>query len=157
MKRLAFLVVLVVLIGVGCSRSDTSNSAGAQAGEAPGNDYVVRTPEVTVRSGEASSVRFSLSAKTPWKVNKEYPTKFLVMKSERQSGGKTDARLSLSRQTFHKDDFQWSGSDLELKIPMQASGVGVHDLRGKLLFSLCTTEKCVLKSHVMAWRVNIVN
>ncbi|HXS17840.1 MAG TPA: hypothetical protein VN764_11660 [Polyangiaceae bacterium] len=88
--------------------------------------------------GEPVKLLVTLSAKNGFKVNAEYPVKFRPV---------TAAGLLWAKETVGKDDGQVEKSKVVLPVELKLSQPGKFELAGKLSFSVCTEDRCLIEKR----------
>jgi hypothetical protein len=97
-----------------------------------------------VKVGEAFPVVVKLSALSGYKVNQEYPIKFAL----------EGANFSFNPAVLKKEQLTLAAKTAELKGQVTATAAGEHALQGKLSFSVCTEERCLIEKRELMVKVN---
>lgn len=156
------LGLLLALVTSGCNQNDAQAAAHAppaekkveQAPVAPtaGEQPVVLTKPSydedaftlslsgpsTAQVGESVKFVVTLSAKNGFKVNEEYPVKFRPV---------AGAGLAFAKETVGKEDGQVEKSKVVLPIEVKLSQPGKLEVSGKLSFSVCTDDRCLIEKR----------
>lgn len=91
-----------------------------------------------VSAGKTAVFQVVLEATNGYKVNPEYPLKFAVFESP---GAKA------SKATVRKEDAKVEGNRVDLPVTVTISTPGTHQVGGKLSFSVCTDERCLIEKR----------
>lgn len=102
-------------------------------------------PPEKVSSGQAALFQVILTAKSGYKVNDEYPIKFQLIETpgvtfEKSIVKKEDAKIEKTR------------AELPLNVTVQAKGAA--EVSGKLSFSVCTEERCLIEKRDLTVKVD---
>jgi len=99
---------------------------------------LVGPPEV--KRGEAFEFTVKLSARGGYHVNQEYTTKFKV----------AGEGFTFEPDVLSKEQLTLSEMNAELKGKAKVTAAGQKTLSGRLFFSLCTEEKCLIEKGDVA-------
>ena len=94
--------------------------------------------------GKSSSLRAVLTSKKPYKCNEEYPFKLKL---------KANPQLGLAESTIR--GMKISGATAQLSIPVVPKSAGKTTLRGKLYFSVCTDDRCLVERQDISLALNV--
>jgi hypothetical protein len=174
--RVEFVVALSLALPLGCkeskpgeARTDVAPEAAvmplvsapaveARGAEAPGTAgplsssleetafRIEFTAQPSVKVGEAFPILLKLAALNGYKVNQEYPLKFAL----------DGAQLAFDPAILKKEQLTLEPKTAELKGKATATAKGELTLHGKLSFSVCTDERCLIEKREVAVKVNAV-
>jgi hypothetical protein len=99
---------------------------------------------VNVKVGEPFAIALKLAAHGGYKVNQEYPIKFAL----------DGAQLTFDPAVLKKEQLTLELKKAELKGKATASAKGALTLHGKLSFSVCTDERCLIEKREVAVKVS---
>jgi hypothetical protein len=91
-----------------------------------------------IKSGETGELTITLTSKSPFHVNAEYPHRFKVATTK---GG------NAPKATVNVDSTRLKPTQLELSVPVVPAQVGSGELEGEFSFSVCTDEKCLMEKR----------
>ena len=94
--------------------------------------------------GKNSSLRAVLASKKPYKCNEEYPYKLKLQ---------ANPQLGLTESTIR--GMKISGANAQLNIPVVPKTAGKTTLRGKLYFSVCTDDRCLIERQDISLALNV--
>jgi hypothetical protein len=100
----------------------------------------LEAPEA-VAVGKPAEAKVILEAKDPYKVNQEYPIKLTL----RESSG-----LTFPSATVGKESVTLESKKAVLKVALTPKAAGKHELAGRLSFSVCTEERCLIEKRELA-------
>lgn len=100
----------------------------------------LEAPE-SVDAGKPAEAKVILEAKDPYKVNQEYPIKFAL----KESSG-----LTFPSATVGKESVTLEPKKAVLKVALTPKAAGKHELAGRLSFSVCTEERCLIEKRELA-------
>lgn len=89
-----------------------------------------------VKVGEEVALSLVLTAKGGFKVNVEYPLKFKLVPT---SG------IEVGQEVVGKDSGKIDDHQAELPIKVKATQSGALDVAGRLSFSVCTEDRCLIE------------
>ena len=119
-----------------------SEVAGEQASAQASYDEDAFTLTLTgpelAKVGEVVTVTVTLSAKNGFKVNDEYPVKFQFAET---------AGVAPQKAVVRKDDAQVEKSKVVIPAQVVFSKSGKHLVQGKLSFSVCTDDRCLIEKR----------
>lgn len=92
----------------------------------------------TIQAGVPLEFLVTLEAKGGYKVNDEYPLKFVVTET---------AAVKAEKSTVRKEDGKLEKTRAELPVHVTLSAPGEHQVGGKLSFSVCTDERCLIEKR----------
>lgn len=101
-----------------------------------------RVPD-SVAVGKDSMVSITLTPKTGWKINQEFPTKLKIV----APAGTSLKSASLSA----KDAKTFSKKSAEFQVAFSATAAGVKKFSGNMRFAMCTDTTCDPKKADLAW------
>jgi len=92
----------------------------------------------SAKVGESVKFVVTLSAKNGFKVNEEYPVKFRPA---------TVTGVVWAKEIVGKDDGQVEKSKVLLPVEVKLSQPGTFEVTGKLSFSVCTDDRCLIEKR----------
>src|SRR5690606_18913365 len=92
----------------------------------------------TIQAGVPLEFLVTLEAKGGYKVNDEYPLKFVVTQT---------AAVKAEKSTVRKEDGKLEKTRAELPVRVTLNAPGEHQVGGKLSFSVCTDERCLIEKR----------
>ncbi len=133
----------------------TTTKPGTKPGKKGGYKLLANTPEYTLKlvypanldTGKSATARVVLTAKTGWKLNKEYPTKLRIVSPEGTSVNKATQKRT--------DAVRWAEKSAEWQVEIKADAAGTKPFTGKFKFAVCTENTCDPKKELLAWVVNV--
>ena len=161
-------IVLGLAVAVGCDRADAQTSevvAQENHQEAPPVGGTETVPAQAAGQSSYNEEAFQLSfeappaakvgvpltlkvilvAKNGYKVNDEYPIKF---KFDENAGVKA------AKDTVRKEDAKLEKMRVELPMQVTIAGAGATSVSGRLSFSVCTEERCLIEKRDLKVNVN---
>lgn len=105
-----------------------------------GFDLSVEVPS-DAEVGKPTTATVVLEAKAPYKVNQEYPIKLTLSES---SG------LSFPSPRVGKEAVTLQDKKAFMKVELTPKSAGTHTLAGRLSFSVCTDERCLIEKRDLA-------
>ncbi len=153
------VVSCAALALLGCEKSDKSPSASekvaqvapspeAQPAASPGKpSYDENAFQLELRGPKAAKVgdtlelTIVLSAKNGYKVNAEYPVKFRFGQLQ---------GLKAEKAVVTKDDAKLEKMKVELPARVTVDQSGELTVKGKLSFSVCTDDQCLIEKRDLA-------
>src|SRR5262245_37631610 len=132
----------IALTAAGLTMVSGSVASDATAGETAlanleGDGYTIVVTDGSGKVGEETHVVVTIKAKAGFKVNEKYPTKLKL--HDAPSG------VELPKQVLKKDDGSFEGkSAFTFKVPVKATRAGSFDVKGKLKFSVCNDQSCLI-------------
>ncbi len=125
-----------------------AGTAAASAGQAPSNAFqVVARPVGSYKAGQAGAFEVELTAGPGFKVNQEYPLKFKVEPCE---------GVEFPQPTVGKEGARLEKSHAVVTVPVQPKTSGSKVLKGRLSFSVCTPEQCLVDKQDISLPVDVV-
>lgn len=91
-----------------------------------------------VQAGKEAVFKVILSAQSGYKVNDEYPLKFQFSETE---------HVKPTKPTVRKEDALLEKQRAEMPLPVTIDTKGKHKVSGKLSFSVCTEERCLIEKR----------
>ena len=95
-------------------------------------------PPASLTAGTVAQFRILLEAQNGYKVNDEYPIKFVVQETP---------DVKPTKPTVRKEDGKVEKLRAELPVSVTVSKPGEHQVGGKLSFSVCTDERCLIEKR----------
>ncbi len=162
-------LVLGVAVAVGCDRADAQTSeivaqgqehqrettgGGAEtvqakaAGQPSYNEEAFQLSFEAPPAGKVGvplTLKVVLVAKNGYKVNDEYPIKF---KFDENAGVKA------AKDTVRKEDAKLEKMRVEMPMQVTIAGAGATSVSGRLSFSVCTEERCLIEKRDLKVNVN---
>ncbi len=96
-------------------------------------------------AGEAIELQIVLSAQGGYKVNEEYPIKFEFSEAK---------GVSPSQTVVTKDQATIEKKRAKLPAQVKLGDPGAHDVAGRLSFSVCTDERCLIEKRDLKLTIN---
>ncbi len=159
-------LALAAALGLGCSRGSTPRGEGGatvegqgvvataaardQAGQSvpPASDRfdeanftVSMVAKGPYRAGQAGVVLVTIDAKDPYHVNDEYPIKLKL---------EPTPKVTFSAPVVGKESAEISGKRGELTVRLTPEAAGEHRVAGRLAFSVCNDERCLVERRDLA-------
>jgi hypothetical protein len=132
------------------SASATARAVDVSATAAPRFDEASFRLEMskvgTYEKSAAGKVEVQLEAKAPYHVNEKYPIK---LKLEPTDGVKFDA------ETLGRDQVAQRGGQAVMTVGFTPETAGSKRIAGKLKFSVCSQERCLMETRELALVVNV--
>jgi hypothetical protein len=124
--------------------------AAAPAGAAPSkyNEApfdVVLQAKGAYSSGQAGAAEIVISAKPPFHANDKYPYKFKLNESP---------GLKFGNLVIEKDAVKVEKTRATLAVPFTPEGAGKHTISGKLFFSVCNEDQCLVEKRDLALEID---
>src|SRR6187431_2963611 len=113
--------------------------AASKYSEAPFD--VVIQPKGSYASGQAGSAEIVISAKPPFHANEKYPYKFKLNEA---------AGLKFANLVVDKDAVKVEKTRATLTVALTPESAGKHTLSGKLFFSVCNDDQCLVEKRDLA-------
>jgi hypothetical protein len=107
---------------------------------------LILTPPESVAVGKEVTFKIVLEAKGGYKVNEEYPIKFTFVEVK---------DVVPKKATLKKDDAKVEKERAEIPFTVTIKSPGKHDVAGKLSFSVCTEERCLIEKRDLKVSVNV--
>jgi hypothetical protein len=98
-----------------------------------------------VKVGESVELSLVLTARGGFKVNAEYPIKFKVQATE---------GIAPERQVVDKEAGEVDEHRAELPVRVRATKKGALDVAGRLSFSVCTDDRCLIERRDLKATLN---
>jgi hypothetical protein len=118
--------------------NDTSAAMAGKSQFAESTFNLSIAPRAAVSRGQSGELVISLTAKSPFHVNQEYPHRFKVSATR---------GLTTPTSTIQRDPIKVTPARLELVVPVTLGANGPFGLDGEMSFSLCTAEKCLMEKR----------
>lgn len=160
---------LVAALALGCSRGNVPQGDGGataegqgvvataaaqgQAGPAvpPASDrfdeatFALRIlPKGPYRAGQAGVVEVTIDAKDPYHVNDEYPIKLKL---------EATPKVAFPAPVVGKDAAEIAGKHGKLTVRLTPEAAGEHRVAGRLAFSVCNDDRCIVERRDLALTV----
>lgn len=103
-------------------------------------------PVGEVAAGKPAKLEIVLDAKGEYKVNEEYPHKF---QADEAPG------VTFAQNPVKRDAAKLETKKLTLPIVFTAAEAGRRKITGKLSFSVCTPERCLLEKRDLALEIDV--
>lgn len=107
--------------------------------------HLTLTAPESVVAGTPTEFKVILEAQAGFKVNDEYPIKFQFAE---QKG------VLPSKPTVKKEDAKIEKKRAEIPLSVTIEAKGKHKVSGKLSFSVCTDERCLIEKRDLSVEVN---
>ncbi|MEI9948652.1 MAG: hypothetical protein WDO74_06615 [Pseudomonadota bacterium] len=111
-------------------------AAASKYSEAP-FDLVIQ-PKGAYASGQAGAAEIVISAKPPFHANDKYPYKFKLNEAP---------GLKFANLVVEKDAVKVDKTRATLSVPFTPEGAGKHTVSGKLFFSVCNDDQCLVEKR----------
>ena len=95
----------------------------------------------TYASGQAGAAEIVISAKPPFHANDKYPYKFKLNEAP---------GLKYANLVVDKDAVKVEKTRATLTVPLTPEGAGKHTVSGKLFFSVCNDDQCLVEKRDLA-------
>jgi hypothetical protein len=118
-------------------------AAASKYSEAPFE--VELQPKGTYTSGQAGTAEIVISAKPPFHANDKYPYKF---KLNEASG------LKYANLVIDKEAVKVEKTRATLSVPLTPESAGKHTVSGKLFFSVCNDDQCLVEKRDLALEID---
>jgi len=99
---------------------------------------VVIQPKGAYTSGQAGEAEIVISAKPPFHANDKYPYKFKLNES---------TGLKFANMVVEKDAVKVEKTRATLPVAFTPEGAGKHTVSGKLFFSVCNDDQCLVEKR----------
>jgi hypothetical protein len=103
------------------------------------------SPPKSVKAGAPAEFTIVLSAQGGYKVNQEYPIKFQF---------NDEKGVTPQKKIVRKDDGQVEKSKATIPLTVTIQSPGKHSISGKLSFSVCTEERCLIEKRDLKLEVD---
>lgn len=107
---------------------------------------LVIAPVGEVAAGKPAKLEIVLDAKGEYKVNDEYPHKF---QADETPG------VTYEQNPVKRDAAKLETKKLTMPVAFKAASAGKVKLTGKLSFSVCTPERCLLEKRDLALEIDV--
>jgi hypothetical protein len=114
-------------------------AAASKYSEAPFD--VVIQPKGAYTSGQAGAAEILITAKPPFHANDKYPYKFKLNEA---------AGLKFANLVVDKDAVKVEKTTATLQVPFTPERAGKHTISGKLFFSVCNEDQCLVEKRDLA-------
>ena len=122
------------------------SATGVQA-EHKGDGFMLRVrPSGSYEVGKPGKVEVVLTAQQPYKCNQEYPYKL----EARQERG-----VAYAQEVFRKDAVQLGKDEAVLTVSFTPESAGKKTVGGRLSFSVCTDERCLVEKRELALEIDV--
>lgn len=98
-----------------------------------------------VLAGKEAVFKVILTAQSGYKVNDEYPLKFQFTES---------VQVRPEKATVRKEDAMLEKERAEMPLSVTIQSPGKHTVSGKLSFSVCTDERCLIEKRDLSIEVD---
>jgi hypothetical protein len=113
----------------------------------PEFDLAISPPASALKAGQAGAVEIVLAAKAPYHVNDKYPIK---LKLNEKPGVKYDS-LTITKDAVKlgRPAGKTAGDFVTATVPVSltADAAGKRTVSGRLAFSVCTEDKCLMEKR----------
>ncbi len=146
-------LTLLALLPLSCSREQAGTDGSAAAAssaslhEAPSFKVTLEAPGPYVRDKEGF-VLVRLSTKGDYKVNEEYPFRFVPQDPPADG-------VSYPKPTLGRGDGKFGQKEAEIAIPFVPRKSGKLQVGGVLSLSVCTAENCIMDKRPLVVDVTI--
>lgn len=113
--------------------------AASKYSEAP-FDVVIQA-KGTYAAGQAGAAEIVISAKPPFHANDKYPYKFKLNEAP---------GLKYEKLVVDKDAVKVEKMRATVTVPLTPEGAGKHTVSGKLFFSVCNDDQCLVEKRDLA-------
>ena len=132
-------------------KAEEAPAAAAAAGELKSkvseDSYDLKLePSGTYKVGTEGAVQIVLDAKTPFKVNQEYPYSFALNEA---------AGVKFASMKVTGDAVKLEQKRATMSVPFTPSEAGERTISGTFKFSVCTEEQCLIKKQELALAVTV--
>ena len=129
---------------------EKARAAKAKAAPRPtithASTYSVTIRRTTIAVNAQRAVQIRVDAKNGYKVNLEYPHSLSL--------NTTATALTLGKTRWTKKDARYQGDKaLSFGVPVRASMPGRYPVTGKIKFSVCNADACLLRSKTLSFQV----
>ncbi len=107
--------------------------------------HVVLSAPQEIKSGQSTQFTLILKAKSGYKINPDYPLKF---KFAPETG------VSPKQEVVRKDQAKIEGKLAQLPLAATVEKPGKVKISGKIYFSVCTDERCLIEKRDLSILVN---
>src|SRR6478752_4482206 len=114
-------------------------AAASKYSEAPFD--VVIQPKGAYASGQAGAAEIVITAKPPFHANDKYPYKFKLNEAP---------GLKFANLVVDKDAVKVEKTRATLTVPLTPESAGKHTVSGKLFFSVCNDDQCLVEKRDLA-------
>ncbi len=118
-------------------------AAASKYSEAPFD--VVIQPKGTYASGQAGAAEIVISAKPPFHANDKYPYKFKLNEAP---------GLKFANLVVDKDAVKVEKTRATLAVGLTPESAGKHTVSGKLFFSVCNDDQCLVEKRDLALEID---
>jgi len=107
---------------------------------------IVAQPSGAYQAGQEGAIDIVLDAKPPFHVNQQYPYKFKA---------KEGPGVKFAQAVVGKDAAKLETQRMTMRVPFVPDGAGQRTVSGRLLFSVCTDETCLLEKRDLSLVVDV--
>jgi hypothetical protein len=118
-------------------------AAASKYSEAPFD--VVIQPKGAYASGQNGAAEIVVTAKPPFHANDKYPYKFKLNEA---------AGLKFANLVVDKDAVKVEKTTATLAVPFTPERAGKHTVSGKLFFSVCNDDQCLVEKRDLALEID---
>lgn len=152
--------LVLVTLTVACAKEDIApapESSGAAKGSGKAelgsrNSYDEASFSLNLRSdgdyrvGKQGEAQVELVAKSPYKVNQEYPHKLKLEPSE---------AIEYAATTLGKDALELHEKRAFLRLKLTPKSTGKQKIQGRFSFSVCTAERCLVEKRDLTLEIHV--
>jgi len=118
-------------------------AAASKYSEAPFE--VELQPKGTYSSGQPGTAEIVITAKPPFHANDKYPYKFKLNEAP---------GLKYANLVVDKDAVKVEKTRATLSVPLTPESAGKHTVSGKLFFSVCNDDQCLVEKRDLALEID---
>jgi hypothetical protein len=107
---------------------------------------VVIQPKGAYTSGQPGAAEIVVSAKPPFHANDKYPYKFKLNEAP---------GLKFANLVVDKDAVKVDKTRATLSVPFTTESAGKHTVSGKLFFSVCNEDQCLVEKRDLALEIDV--
>jgi len=138
-------------VAVGVAAAAPSPAAAEPPATAAASKYseaafdVVLQPKGAYTSGQAGAAEIVVSAKPPFHANDKYPYKFKLNEAP---------GLKFANLVVDKDAVKVEKTNATLSVALTPERAGKHTVSGKLFFSVCNEDQCLVEKRDLALEID---
>jgi len=135
----------------GAAPAETAAAAPGAAAAAAASKYseapfeVELQPKGSYTAGQPGSAEIVITAKPPFHANDKYPYKFKLNEAP---------GLKFANLVVDKDAVKVEKTRATLSIPLTPENAGKHTVSGKLFFSVCNDDQCLVEKRDLALQID---
>jgi hypothetical protein len=151
--RICFSLCLCVVV-TGCSRGGAPSNDSLASPVASSALHDTANYKVTIEpvgpyaKDQPGAVRVRLFAKGDYKINDEYPFKFVCQDPPAKG-------VSYPKPSLGKGDGKFEGKEAELSVPFVPSESGTVQVGGVFSLSVCTASNCLIDKRPLLVDVSV--